>query len=108
VFVVAANEAEAWQTIMELQFPGIELVWDCSEWHVLFLDLWLFIDLVTHWIEHRPYQKAMNNSEHLPWISHHPLSIKRGTFISEMSWLAILSSQWDLYDEALSALGKLY
>src|SRR5882762_2137856 len=98
-FVVARNETEAQQTIVGLKFPGVKLVWDCSQWHALFLDLWLFINPVTHRIEHKPYKKAMNNSERLPWISHHPLTIKRGTFISEMSWLPILSSRWDLYDE---------
>jgi hypothetical protein len=55
-----------------------------------------------------PYCKALSHQERIPWISHHPLNVKRGTFIGEMSWLATISSLHSTYCEAVKGLASLY
>jgi hypothetical protein len=50
----------------------------------------------------------MNHLERIPWISAHPLDVKRGTFLGEMSRLATLSSQFKHYSNALLELKYIY
>ncbi|OJT03966.1 hypothetical protein TRAPUB_5352 [Trametes pubescens] len=46
--------------------------------------------------------------ERIPWISHHPLDVKRGTFSGELSRLATISSTLPVYVEAAKDLVSLY
>ena len=46
--------------------------------------------------------------ERIPWISHHPIDVKRGTFIGEMSRLAVLCSLQTHYKDAIHDLKGLY
>jgi hypothetical protein len=55
-----------------------------------------------------PYRKMRSHQERIPWISHHPLDVKRGTFIGEMSRLATLSSLFTHYKDAIDGLCGLY
>src|SRR6202050_3927005 len=55
-----------------------------------------------------PYRKAQSHQERIPWISHHPLDVKRGTFIGEMSRLATISSLHSTYCDAIKSLAALY
>ena len=59
-------------------------------------------------LQHMPYRKALSHQERIPWISHHPLDVKRGTFIGEMSRLATISSTYSVYCDAISGLAALY
>ena len=59
-------------------------------------------------LQHRPYMKARNAQERIPWISAHPYDVKRGTFYGEMSRLATLCSKQEHYIEALNGLVALY
>ena len=54
------------------------------------------------------YRKTQSHQERIPWISHHPLDVKRGTFIGEMSRLAMLSSTHTTYHNAIKSLAALY
>jgi hypothetical protein len=72
-----------------------------------FLDMTLYIDRFGD-VEHMPYRKSRSHQERIPWISHHPLDVKRGTFIGEMSRLATLSSLHTHYRDAIDALAGLY
>ena len=67
----------------------------------------LYVDF-DNTIQHMPYRKAGNHQERIPWISHHPLDVKRGTFIGEMSRMATLSSKQSHYFDACTALVALY
>ena len=67
----------------------------------------LFVD-ENNQLQHKPFRKARSHQERIPWISHHPLDVKRGTFIGEMSRLATLSSRKSDYIEALKSLVALY
>ena len=55
-----------------------------------------------------PYRKTLSHQGRIPWISHHPLDVKRGTFISEMSRLATISSTCPIYCDAILGLAALY
>jgi len=59
-------------------------------------------------LQHMPYRKARSHQERIPWISHHPLDVKRGTYIGEMSRLATLCSLHSHYIDAIRGLSALY
>jgi hypothetical protein len=111
--VYADNAAEALQIAQRLSLddPGcddIKLTWEVSEYHLAFLDMMVYIDPHSGRIEHTPYMKRLNHLERVPWISHHPKDIKKGTFIGEMSRLATLNSTHDGYAESIYDLKLLY
>lgn len=106
-FVYAPTLPEA---ITELenavQFDGCTIKWNGGTSQP-FLDMTLYIDRFGD-VEHMPYRKSRSHQERIPWISHHPLDVKRGTFIGEMSRLATLSSLHTHYKDAIDALAGLY
>ena len=106
--VVADSEQEAPQIASIVSYESVKLDWSVSEWQAPFLDLLVYIDPVTNQVEHKPFRKARNNLERIPWASHHPTDVKKGTFIGEMSRLATLSSKPEHYLEALKDLASLY
>ena len=59
-------------------------------------------------LQHMPYRKAQSHQERIPWISHHPIDVKRGTFVGEMSRLATLCSVHSHYIDAVKGLVALY
>jgi hypothetical protein len=107
--VVYANSAEEALTIASLiSYEDVELEWSVSEWNTPFLDLLVYIDPVSGQVEHKPFRKARNHLERIPWSSHHPKDVKKGTFVGEMSRLAVLCSTPDAYIEAINDLMLLY
>ena len=90
-----------------VKFDGCVIEWSASDRRQPFLDMLLYKDENQN-LQHMPYRKARNHQERIPWISHHPLDVKRGTFIGEMSRLATLSSTTHNYLEALDGLVSLY
>lgn len=50
----------------------------------------------------------MNHFERIPWISAHPEYVKRGTFCSELSRIATLSSRFSDYVEACREVADIY
>src|ERR1700761_504513 len=72
-----------------------------------FLDMLLYQDRYNG-LQHLPYRKAGNHQERIPWISAHPYDVKRGTFLGEMSRMAVLSSTERHYLDALRGLVSLY
>jgi hypothetical protein len=91
-----------------ISYRGLELEWSVSEYNAVFLDLLVYIDPNSKQIGHKPWRKAMNHSERIPWLSPHPKDIKKGTFLGEISRLATLSSDPCHYLDALKDLGNLY
>ena len=65
-------------------------------------------ELGTNSVHYKPYRKPLNKFERIPWHSHYPLDVKRGTFIGEMSRLAAISSTIDYYTQALNRLRNIY
>ena len=105
--VYASSEAEALNAVKYIKFDSCTIEWTASDTHAAFLDMCLYKDQYNG-LQHMPYRKSRNHMERIPWVSHHPLDVKRGTFIGEMSRLATLSSTHSVYQDALSNLVALY
>jgi hypothetical protein len=104
--VYASSEQEAINKVSIVQFDECVIEWNASASQP-FLDMTVYIDREGR-IQHMPYRKARSHQERIPWISFHPIDVKRGTFIGEMSRLATLCSQFAHYKEAIDGLVGLY
>lgn len=105
--VYASSEAEALMIMKQIKFDGCEIIWDTLAHHQPFLDMMLYTDQSGK-LQYMPYRKACSHQERIPWISSHPLDVKRGTFIREMSRLALLCSLHSHYIDAISSLQGIY
>jgi len=85
----------------------LELTWEVSRLNMPFLDMSIFIEPGNK-LGWRPFRKARNLLERIPFSSHHPLDVKRGTFQGEMTRLAVLCSDASLYLESLRELADVY
>lgn len=92
----------------KIRFDGCQILWETSDLRCNFLDATFYFNEFGTRVEWRPFRKQNNHLERIPWISHHPLDVKRGTFIGEMSRLATLSSTLPVYLESLRELVSLY
>jgi hypothetical protein len=90
-----------------LNLPGCEIVWSTASQSAIFLDVHVWISPfgILRW---KPFQKALNHTERIPWISSHPLTVKRGAFYGELSRLAILSSTEFIFRDSVKGLATLY
>ncbi|KEP44869.1 reverse transcriptase [Rhizoctonia solani 123E] len=106
-FIVHANNADsALKLCQNLVIDGVNIIWEPAKQYGVFLDVRLWIG--ENSIGHRPHQKIGNHLERVPWISSHPLDVKKGTFMGELSRLATLCSDSHLYYEACTDLRSLY
>lgn len=106
--VYAQTHDEALDIAKRIAFEDVEVEWSASEWHTPFLDMFVYIDPISKQIEHKPYRKPLNHRERIPWASHHPKDVKKGTYVGEMSRLATLSSTIEHYSDAIGDLRSLY
>ena len=88
-------------------FDNCTIEWSASDSYMTFLDMMLFFDK-NKTLQWRPYRKPLNHFECIPWISAHPIYMKKGTFLSELSWVATLSSQYDTYMSACREVADIY
>jgi len=105
--VYASSEAEALNIMNVIKFDGCVIEWGASDSFLPFLDMTIYRDADNR-LQHMPYRKARSHQERIPWISHHPLDVKRGTYIGEMSRLATLCSLHSHYIDAIKGLSALY
>ena len=106
--VYAENNLEAINLLQSLiKFDNCVIEWSPASDSQPFLDMLLYKSRNND-LHYKPYRKAGNHQERIPWISAHPLDVKRGTFLGEMSRLAVLSSTMETYTEALRELIELY
>ena len=106
--VEASSAEEALLIASRITYGSVKLTWEVSEWNTPFLDMLVYIDPTTNQVEHTPFRKALNHTERIPFASHHPKDVKKGTFLGEMSRLATLSSKRSHYLDAVRELGLLY
>jgi hypothetical protein len=104
--VYANSEEEALANIHKVKFDDYRIEWNVSDHYQVFLDMMLYIDQFNE-LQHMSYHKNMFHQERIPCIPH-PLDVKRGTFIGEMSHLATLSSTHSSYCTAIRSLAALY
>ncbi|KAB5587902.1 hypothetical protein CTheo_8655 [Ceratobasidium theobromae] len=106
-FVIKAPSAEeALTRCKELVIEGVSIVWETPKHYGVFLDLRLWVGPTG--LEFKPHVKIGNHLERVPWISAHPLDVKKGTFMGELSRLATLCSSLVHYREACDDLRSLY
>ena len=105
--VYANSEEEALAHLQIVKFDDCRIEWNVSNQFQVFLDMTLFID-ENNKLQYMPYRKQRSHQERIPWISHHPLDVKRGTYIGEMSRLATISSTHSIYCNAIKGLASLY
>ena len=92
----------------KIQYGVCKVEWECDERGSAFLDMWIHVDPERLEVDWRPFRKAHNHTERVPWASYHPKDVKRGVFFGEMSRLAILCKKPRTYLDALHSLGCLY
>src|SRR6202044_2167361 len=108
-FVHAESAAEALGLISNMVvFDNCVIEWNVSDSQCQFLDSVIFKGNHKNELRWRPYVKAGNNRERIPWVSHHPLDVKRGVYIGECSRLAVICSHKEIYIEAVRDLNALY
>jgi hypothetical protein len=90
-----------------IQYDECKILWEASDLGQPFLDMYLYID-TDNTLQYMPYRKALNHMERIPWISNHPIDVKKGTFTGEMSRLATISSKLEHYLDAMRGLVSLY
>ena len=105
--VYADSEETALAMTETITFDSCVIEWQASSFSQVFLDMKLYIDDKNR-LQHLPYRKANNHLERIPWFSHHPIDVKRGTFLGELSRLAVLSSLETSYHDAVNFLIGLY
>jgi len=86
---------------------GCSVDWATPGRSLVFLDMFIYLDEHNK-VQWRPYHKPGNHLERVPWDSSHPYDVKRGTFIGELSRLAVLSSKRNTYMTAAKNLAALY
>ena len=111
-FIVEANSPDHALEICQNLKIGygdniLDLTWEVSRYSLPFLDMSIFIEPGNK-LGWRPFRKTRNLLERIPYSSHHPLDVKRGTFQGEMTRLAVLSSDASLYLESLQELADVY
>jgi len=74
-----------------IQAPKMEITWAHSDVGLSFLDVWFHTHLGSSDVCFRPYQKAGNHHQYLPWNSSHPLSVKKGLVKGELLRAAQIS-----------------
>ena len=106
VYAESANEAKS---LLDntIKFDGCVILWDVSDKSCQFLDSVIFKGVFNE-LRWRPYVKAGNNRERVPWVSHHPIDVKKGVYIGELSRLSVLCSHKEIYIEAVRDLNALY
>jgi Reverse transcriptase (RNA-dependent DNA polymerase) len=96
------------QIMGNLRYENLTLKWVESESSVVFLDMNIWLNRQTQSVEFCPYSKPLNHYERIPWDSGHPLWMKKGTYVGELSRLAGISSSPPHYVEAIKSLQRIY
>jgi hypothetical protein len=110
VFVILDLEEgeDARHVCDRLSYPNLTLKWATSESSVVFLDMNIWINKPENRVEFSPYSKPLNHYERIPWDSAHPVWMKRGGYMGELSRLASISSSRRIFVDAISRLMTLY
>jgi hypothetical protein len=107
IFFIEAETAEEARSIAEnLVIGRCRIVWEPAARYGVFLDVRLWVEKDR--IHHKPHVKTGNHLERIPWTSAHPLDVKRGTFMGELSRMATLCSTLAGYERAVLQLRGLY
>lgn len=102
VILEAGNEQEARHLLSRVNLGNLEVTWDISTTSQTYLDLDVFKLPGENRLRYKPFKKPLNSHLRIPWESAHPVALKRATFLSELSRLAINSSHREYYVDAVN------
>ena len=91
-----------------IKIGSLELTWEISSMSLSFLDMLIYVEPTDKSLQWKPFRKARNNLERIPFASHHPFDVKRGTFYGEMTRMAILSLNAANYVDTIKDLSSIY
>lgn len=69
----------------------IVISWADSDTGLSFLDVWFHTHRGEIGVCFRPFEKALNHHQYIPWASHHPISVKKGMVKGELSRIRAIS-----------------
>ena len=101
VILQANSEQDARACLAKVDLGNLEVSWEISMTSQTYLDLVVFKFPGENRLRYKPFRKPLNSHLRIPWESAHPVAIKRATFLSELSRLAINSSNREYYIEAV-------
>ena len=99
VILTPEDKTSAMDQPSDLSFYSLEVIWEVHEPSTSFLVL--SISLENDSIVFRPYCKPLNHYERLPFSASHPLLVKQGAILGEMSSMARLCSLKKDYNTAV-------
>jgi len=73
------------ELVHSLNCPDLTIIWADSDFKISFLDVMFHTHRGEIGVCFRPYEKALNHHQYLPWASHHPSSVKKGMIKGELS-----------------------
>jgi hypothetical protein len=79
------------EVVESIECPDLTIVWAHSDYGLSFLDVWFHTHLGTAGVCFKPFEKALNHHQYIPWASHHPLSVKKGMIKGELSRIRAIS-----------------
>lgn len=71
--------------VVSMSFPGLQISWEHSGSGLSFLDVFFHTHPGSPAVCFRPFEKALNHHQYLPWASSHPISVKKGMVKGELS-----------------------
>ena len=77
------------QEVTEAVAP-LEIKWNVSERHAIYLDVQVDCDRFGNNFSYRPFRKPGNQHAYLPWSSAHPIHVKKGLVMGETTRLSLL------------------
>jgi hypothetical protein len=106
--VVLADSPDEASSLLKsiVHYGDVKLLWEPPSDKANFLDL--TTEVRGDRIYHEPFVKAMSHRERIPWSSAHPKDVKKGTFCSEISRLATLCSDYDVFAVQCNEAVNLY
>lgn len=88
--IIVLHETD--DTVEAIYFsPKMVITWEHSDIGLPFLDVWFHNHPGQSEVCFRPFEKAGNHHQYLPWASSHPLSVKKGLVKGELTRSSTLS-----------------
>lgn len=79
------------ELVHSLRCSDLEIVWADSDSGLSFLDVFFHTHLGEFGVCFRPFEKALNHHQYIPWASSHPISVKKGMIKGELSRIRAIS-----------------
>jgi hypothetical protein len=79
------------ELVHSLHCSDLDIVWADSDVGLSFLDVFFHTHRKEFGVCFRPFEKALNHHQYIPWASSHPISVKKGLVKGELSRIRAIS-----------------